>query len=273
MSAFRYIFKVLALCFIVAFPYKASATKEIPFYLTVDYGVDPSLHYGCIGPWSRLSDLIKPTPSRFPPPHPADPPVKFYTAEVTTFSPYGTWLCCSTSFRTFPELDPADICKNSVFFKLYKAHKQVNLTMGSPPDGKLTVNLPSATATITATATLGDNKKIFLRDRDRDTWRIQGTGGDNVIITLEEDKAAGHIGEEATLILRGGTNGKPTIETNTGALPMEIMATLPTSGEYELVVENHGIPEDVRFRGNYFLSIESDSGEIEEIRPSVNVEP
>jgi hypothetical protein len=43
-------------------------------------------------------------------------------------------------------------------------------------------------------------------------------------------------------------------------------------GEYKLVVQQHGIPEDSRFRGNYFLTIESDTGLIEEIRPNFDVE-
>jgi len=37
-------------------------------------------------------------------------------------------------------------------------------------------------------------------------------------------------------------------------------------------VEQHGIPEDLKFRGNYFLTVESGSGLIEEIKPSFDVE-
>jgi hypothetical protein len=77
------------------------------------------------------------------------------------------------------------------------------------------------------------------------------------------------MGEEAVLILR---NGNSDIELNAGMLPLEITAVLSADGEYKLVVEQHGIPEDLKFRGNYFLTVESDSGLIEEIKPSFDVE-
>ncbi len=88
-------------------------------------------------------------------------------------------------------------------------------------------------------------------------------------ITLEENPETGHIGEEATLKLRDGNSN---IEVKSGMLPLEITAELDTDKEYELVVDQHGIPENLRFRGNYFLSVEPDVGEIEEIRPSFDVE-
>jgi len=37
-------------------------------------------------------------------------------------------------------------------------------------------------------------------------------------------------------------------------------------------VEQHGVTEDVKFRGEYYLSIESTSAEIKEIRPTFDVE-
>ena len=126
---------------------------------------------------------------------------------------------------------------------------------------------PVSSQILTTKATLGDynnNKR-----RERDTWKFNGTGGDSVLVTLEEDPEAGHSGEEDTLMLK---NGSSTIEINTGALPIEITATLPSDGEYELVVEQQGIAEDVKFRGDYYLSVESITSELEEIRPSFDVE-
>ncbi|MFI5322522.1 MAG: hypothetical protein ACHQ6U_03085, partial [Thermodesulfobacteriota bacterium] len=93
------------------------------------------------------------------------------------------------------------------------------------------------------------------------------------IYTREEDPGAGHIGEIGTLFLRdASTNGCTTREIKTDALPIEITATLPTTGEYELVVAQHGIPKDVRFKGDYFLSVKSASGDVQDIKPTDNVE-
>ena len=47
---------------------------------------------------------------------------------------------------------------------------------------------------------------------DSDTWSIQGTDGENVVITLKESPFAGHDGEQATLILQNGNN---TLESTT----------------------------------------------------------
>jgi hypothetical protein len=38
-----------------------------------------------------------------------------------------------------------------------------------------------------------------------------------------------------------------------------------------LVGQQQGIPEDLRFRGNYLLTVKSESGLIEEIKPSIDV--
>ena len=47
---------------------------------------------------------------------------------------------------------------------------------------------------------------------DSDARSIQGTEGENVVITLEENPSAGHEGEQATLILQ---NGNSTLESTT----------------------------------------------------------
>lgn len=91
--------------------------------------------------------------------------------------------------------------------------------------------------------------------------------------TREGDPGAGHIGEKGTLILRdAATNGRTTREIKKDALPIEITATLPTTGEYELVVAQHGIPKDVRFKGDYFHSVKSASGDVQDIKPTDDVE-
>ncbi|MFI5324257.1 MAG: hypothetical protein ACHQ6U_12200 [Thermodesulfobacteriota bacterium] len=79
MNASRNIFRVLALSFIVAFPYKAS-TKEIPFKVTYGEPVGEAIELGCSGPALRVGGaLLKPyTVAR-----------TFYSAKETIFSPYG----------------------------------------------------------------------------------------------------------------------------------------------------------------------------------------
>ena len=255
MKKSKYLFIVLALTFIVAFPYKAY-TGEIPFAATYPYEPSsPELRIACNGPYSRLS-------LRHRIPTGATGQV-FYTAKETIFSPYGNWTCNTVTGNS-------RVAETS--FRLQRGQGPVRLTMTKDSlfctSGACGIE---SGQTLTAKATLGDDKNN--KRRERDTWNFNGTGGDTVLVTLEEDPESGHSGEEATLILRdGANNGSSTIETSTDALPIEIMATLPSDGEYELVVEQHGIPEEARFRGNYYLSIESASGEIEEISPTFDVE-
>ena len=272
MNVTRYIFIALALSFIVGFPYKAFSDKHIPFYATYpkEDGA-PELGIACSGPWFRHSKgTISGIAAGCEPIPAGGISVEFYSAEVTKFSPYGKWTCTVYSDWYLPfggQLGGSYICTDEVadvVFHLNKDNDEVNLTMTKD---SLTADLSQEVATITAAATLGDDNT--KPKRDRDTWTIQGTEGDNVVITLEEDPEAGHDGEQATLILR---NGSRTIESKTDALPIEISATLPSDGEYELVVQQQNIPEDVRFRGNYYLSVKSDSGDIQEIKPSDDVE-
>ncbi|MGD9652153.1 MAG: hypothetical protein AB7V12_07285, partial [Candidatus Dadabacteria bacterium] len=121
--------------------------------------------------------------------------------------------------------------------------------------------------TSTTQANLGDDNTRPRRDRD--TWSFQGTEGENVVITLEKVPESGHAGKDATLILQ---NGGSTIETITDELPFEIAATLPSTGEYKLLVSQNDIPEDVRFRGRYYLSVKSSLGTVQDIKPSEDVE-
>ena len=131
----------------------------------------------------------------------------------------------------------------------------------------MTVNLPEKCTSSTTQASLGDDNS--KDDPDRDTFSVKGAEGDTATVRLEEDPAAGHSGEQATLILR---NGNSTIESKTDNLPVEITAPLPAAGEYELIVDQHGIPRDARFNGDYFLTVKYASGEAEDIKPTDNVE-
>ena len=56
MNTTKYISIVIALSFIVAFPYKAFSDKHIPFIATY-LGSGPERFIKCDGPWGR-SDLL-----------------------------------------------------------------------------------------------------------------------------------------------------------------------------------------------------------------------
>ena len=260
MNISGYILLVLTLGVVVAFPYKASAHKHIQFYVTYKKeDGDKVLQLNCTGPWLRTTGLVDVSPG-------ADR-AKFYSAEVDVFSPYGKWSCSICP----PDEGGPTSCSGPIIaktdFHLKKDDDEVNLTMTRD---SLMSDLSDDSDTISTHATLGDDNNKPKRDRDTFTFNFGPNPGDRLVtVTLEEDPESGHIGEEAALILR---NGSSTIETRTDALPIEITTTLPSDGEYELILQQHDIPEGVRFRGNYFLSVTSDLGDIEQITPSEDVE-
>ena len=267
MNIYRNLFIALVLGIALIFPYSAFADKQIPFCACYDDNGsgscdpeevipdsgNPDLILGCEGPWLRESNgaFIKPGQSICP----------FYTVDVTVFSPYGQWTC--TTFLTGVENDPVA----RLIFTLTKDIQKVDLIL---TNDSIVAKISNDEPIVTATGALGDDNKRPRRDRDTFNFNFGPNPGDGAVkITLEDNPETGHIGEEATLKLRSGNSN---IEVNSGMLPLEINAELDTDKEYELVVEQHGIPEDLRFRGNYFLSVEPNMGEIEEIRPSFDVE-
>ncbi len=256
MNISRTVFSLLALIVFAGLPYEALAEKHIPFYVTYEKekGAE-TLQLNCTGPFLRTSGLVDVSPG-------ADR-AKFYTADVNIFSPYGKWSCSIC----VPDPGGAFSCLGPILdktkFTLKKDDDEVLLRMTKD---KISSELKED-ETVSAAAMLGDDNNKPRRDRD--THSFAGTGGDEVVITLEEDPEAGHVGEQATMILR---DGGVELEALTGMLPLEIVATLPASGVYDIVVEQHGIPEELRFRGNYFIAIVSANGGIEEITPSTDVE-
>lgn len=257
MNIYRNLLIVLGLSITLAFPYSAFAHKHIDFFVTYEEG-DETLLLQCFGPWARDSGMFDVTAG-------ADH-VKFYEAEVNFLSPYGKWRCTSCEKN---KIDPTFDCMGEIrdsTFHLDKDDDEVNITL---TEDSIHVDKEDGD-TVTATAALGDDNKRPRRDRDTFTFNFGPNPGDGAVkITLEENPETGHIGEEATLKLRSGNSN---IEVNSGMLPLEINAELDTDKEYELVVEQHGTPEDLRFRGNYFLSVQSDSGKVEEIKPTFDVE-
>lgn len=276
MNTFKYLFIALALSFIAGLPYKASSLEHIPFYATNNSGEDTSIC--CQGPWLRAACSLNSSESCLIKEGAVD--YNFYTVDVDIFSPYGTWKCClsnDVSDCSGPVQSPTPVECIGGNFTLAKGDTAVYITFTedsltvSPdnPSGASAAqaSLAGESDTSTTQANLGDDSSKPRRDRD--TWSIQGTEGENVVITLEKIPEAGQGGEQATLILQ---NGSATIESKTDALPIEIATTLPSTGEYKLVVQQNDIPENVRFRGKYYLSVKSSLGTVQDIKPSEDVE-
>ena len=262
-----YLFIALAMGLIAAFPYKAYSLEHIPFYATNNTGIEFPIV--CSGPWFRCGQGTLATG--------ADDD-NFYSVDVDTFSPYGTWTCgqlvglnCGVVGNVPPITFTLEKGDSAVYLTIDgDGFKDVTITASttSSSTASTTQVLPSEESdTSTTQANLGDDNTKPRRDRD--TWSIQGTEGENVVITLEENPSAGHDGEQATLILQ---NGNSTIESITDALPLEISTTLPSDGEYRLVVSQNDIPEGVRYRGRYTLSVRSSLGNVQDIKPSEDVE-
>lgn len=276
MNLSRCLLIVLALCSIAGFPYKAYSLEHIPFYATNNSGEDTSIC--CQGPWLRAACSLNSSESCRISEGAVD--YNFYTVDVDIFSPYGTWKCClsnTVSDCSGPVQSPTPVDCIGGNFTLAKGDTAVYITFtetsltvtpDNPSDASTAqARLAGESDTSTTQAALGnDNTKP---KRDRDTWSIQGTEGENLVITLEKIPEAGYNGEQATLILQ---NGSATIESKTDALPIEITTTLPSTGEYKLVVQQNDIPEEVRFRGKYYLSVKSSLGNVQDIKPSEDVE-
>jgi hypothetical protein len=101
---------------------------------------------------------------------------------------------------------------------------------------------------------LGDDPKPSLLDQD--IYTLKGSNGEMVEVRLER---AGNknTGDRASLILidniRGGTK---LLKTDNGSLPNEVSASLPSAGEYLVIVaEQPSFGHGIRFRGTYCLSV------------------
>ena len=276
MNTFKYLFIAVALSFIAGTPYKAYSLEHIPFYATNNSGEDTSIC--CQGPWLRAACSLNSSESCRISEGAVD--YNFYTVDVDIFSPYGTWKCClsnDVSDCSGPVQSPTPVECIGELFKLEKGDTAVYITFTEDsltvtpdnPSGASAAQarLAGESDTSTTQAALGDDNTKPRRDRD--TWSIQGTEGENVVITLEKVPSAGQSGEQATLILQ---NGSAAIESKTDALPIEITTTLPSTGVYKLVVSQNDIPEEVRFRGKYYLSVKSSLGNVQDIKPSEDVE-
>lgn len=252
---------VIIASFIAAPQYKAFSLEHIPFFATNESSEDVTIC--CIGPWFRqiCGDQGQCT---IPANAVSD---NFYSADIDIFSPYGTWWCCLVTDTPLSNCGegPRSGCNGTGSFSISKDDTSVNLTISTE---RMTVDLSNDSNTSTVQAVLGDDNTRGKR-KDRDTWSFQGTEGETVTIKLEIDYDAGHNAGQATLMLK---NKDSTMESSTDTLPIEISSMLPTDGEYKLVVQQNNIPSEVRFKGKYFLSVQSSIGNVQEIVASEDVE-
>jgi len=196
---------------------------------------------------------------------------EFYRAEINFLSPFGPWECAaypdpicfasSTGRRRF-------CIKESDFSS--KGSVRITLTETEEHHFRITTNYPLTCDSASVNAFLGDRPQQSKPDRD--TFSFSDTEGDEVILTLKKDGAVGHIGEEATFRLRGPRGSASLDEFRTGKLPLEITANIPTSGDYEIVVNQKGITDDLRYRGGYIITLDTSLGDVDEIVPSRDVE-
>jgi hypothetical protein len=100
---------------------------------------------------------------------------------------------------------------------------------------------------------------------DKDIYTFHGTQGKQVTVTLKA-KTGGknNHGDRATLQLKDNIKGIGFQRTHSGTLPNQISATLPATGEYQVIVA--GEPRSFRgkrFLGEYTLTVEGASGSLE----------
>ncbi|HXZ44593.1 MAG TPA: hypothetical protein VEH53_07165 [archaeon] len=99
---------------------------------------------------------------------------------------------------------------------------------------------------------------------DQDSFTFQGKKGDTVTLTLQADGNGSSHGQRAVLALQDRIRGTWFFRADRGALPKEIKATLPATGEYLVtVMDDPFCWRGARYRGDYVLSLEGASGCLE----------
>ncbi len=253
--------------FIYMLPHEAFSISEIEFYVTNNTVSEKC--FQCNGPFSRRTPRVSLGSN--------GGMTYFYTAEITSFSPFGTWFC---------SLYPAESCS------LLGPEPEVTAGIGIPA-GVAVVNLSIAEVQgtpvinvsfpglgapngneVSVVSALGDDP--LSGKEDRDTFRINAEAGDRVTIRLDDDPSAGHLGSHARLRLISDRRIGHFDEVESGELPLEITTTIPETGVYEVIVgkiAQSDVPDNLlSFRGGYILSVGSQEDKIESLIPGENVE-
>ncbi|MCI0454155.1 MAG: hypothetical protein L0Y68_04070 [Candidatus Dadabacteria bacterium] len=233
-----------------------NATGDIPFFVTNDTQVETCIE--CDGPWFRSSGELNVSS--------LEDNCEFYAANITSLSPYGVWNCISISSCNASE----PVIIDSINFCVQYAPPDANNSVGIviKEGKKLMADQPDPPCNNAVLSFLGDNPRQEKSKPDADVFLFDGITGDEIKLRLEANPQDGNNGGEASL----GISGNSLDDEISGALPLEIMATLPADGEYSITVRQPKNPAGQRFRGSYILRIEASTGSIDLIEPTNNVE-
>ncbi len=257
----RGLHRLLLILILSLFPLKAysdcpNATGDIPFFVTNETQDETCMQ--CDGPWFRTSGELNVSSQ--------EDNCEFYAANITSLSPYGVWNCITISSCDASEPVIIDSINFCVEYAPPGANNSVGIVI---KEGKiLMADQPAPPCDNAVLSFLGDNPKQEKSKPDADVFLFDGIGGDEVKLRLEANPQDGNNGGEASL----GISGNSLDDETSGALPLEIMATLPADGEYSITVRQPKNPAGHRFRGSYILRIEASTGSIDLIEPTNNVE-
>ena len=268
------IMRKLKLCFLYVFiagltllPYEAFSGGDIEFSAVNNSGNDWCLQ--CEGPFSRQTPRV--IVNR------GGGVTHFYSAEISEFSPYGSWFC---------SLYQVDVCF------LVGSEPEITSGFGVPAGTSLLELIIMEQQGITVIAQkfpgLGaeSDNEISVTSKlgndpapgavDRDTFRFKAKEGDQITIRLEGDPSAGYIGSHARLRLTSGRRLGDFQEAESGELPLEINVTIPETGTYEVTAVKliqSDVPDNLlSFKGGYILSVYCADDLVKALIPGENVE-
>lgn len=256
--------------FMYLLPYNAFSAGEIEFYVTNNTVSEKC--FQCNGPFSRRTPRVIVGSN--------GGMTYIYTAEITSFSPYGLWHCfvyiTDNCFDDGPIPDEDTFSSDLVIpAGVAVVDLSISEVQGTPV---INVNFPGfGTANgneVSVASKLGDDP--LTGKEDRDTFRIKAEEGDQVTIRLDDDPSAGHIGSHARLRLISGRRIGHFEEVESGELPLEITTTIPETGVYEVIVgkiAQSDVPDTLlSYRGGYILSLDSSADDVRPLIPGENVE-
>ena len=179
----------------------------------------------------------------------------------------GSTFACSLDGSAFMACTSAqnysNLANGSHTFQV-RATDPANNTDPTPASYTWTINTaPSGTGFCSI---LGNDPKPSVLDQD--IYKLRGTKGEQVRIRLEAT-GGNNTGDKASLALVG----IGLLKTDNSALPNEVSAVLPVTGEYLVIVaEQPLILSSSRFRGNYCVSVQSSGNAAQTLQPKEWVE-
>jgi hypothetical protein len=244
------------------------------------------------GPWGRISSGVNIGDLT------VGQPCTFYAPDDNALNVYDLW-----EIAIYPNCLPLGVIPGLAeknFFLLKRPANRVNITIDDVPNGKWHINVSTAGGVSSGvpapqrgeafgematggTNTLEQNEapsrtelsvKSWLGDSqdpsgrpDSDVFHFVGNAGDSVTLRLEADTRGGNNGGHATLRFVG-----PPARQVTGELPKRITVELGSTGRYDIAIEQAVGQGERRYRGGYFLTVESSQGDIQRLVPTDSVE-